>query len=153
VALTQAGDAAADGIRAAIQLENTELFSMVIADPTDLAPKPITGLTGIAVTAGQRLYFRVNSRNDGAFDTVAFDPTHHLPHGRRRPRRSGHARRERPHRVRQHRLGRLRLLRPAAAGAGAGRGQGNADGHHCQAEKQLQQQLCNSRALPLLPQT
>ena len=75
VALTQAGDAAADGVRAAIQLENAEIFSVVIADPTDLTPKPITGLTGIAVTAGQRLYFRVNSRNDGAFDTVAFDPT------------------------------------------------------------------------------
>ena len=75
VALTQAGDAAADGIRAAIQLENTEIFSVVIADPTDLTPKPIAGLTGIAVTAGQRLYFRLNSRNDGAFDTVSFDPT------------------------------------------------------------------------------
>jgi RHS repeat-associated protein len=75
VALTQAGDAAADGVRAAIQLEDTEVFSLIIADPTDLTPKPITGLTNIAVTAGQRLYFRVNSRNDGAFDTVSFDPT------------------------------------------------------------------------------
>jgi RHS repeat-associated protein len=75
VALTQTGDAAADGIRAAIQLENTEIFSVVIADPTDLTPKAIAGLTGIAVTAGQRLYFRLNSRNDGAFDTVSFDPT------------------------------------------------------------------------------
>ena len=75
VALAQAGDAAADGVRAAIQLEDAEIFSLVIADPTDLTPKPITGLTNIAVTAGQRLYFRVNSRNDGAFDTVSFDPT------------------------------------------------------------------------------
>jgi RHS repeat-associated protein len=75
VALTQTGDAAADGVRAAIQLENAEIFSVVIADPTDLTPKPITGLTGIGVSAGQRLYFRVNSRNDGAFDTVSFDPT------------------------------------------------------------------------------
>src|SRR5260221_9306951 len=73
--LTQTGDAAADGVRAAIQLENNEIFSLTIADPTDLTPKPITALTGIAVTAGQRLYFRVNSRNDGAFDTVSFDPT------------------------------------------------------------------------------
>src|SRR6202030_1062023 len=46
-----------------------------ISDPTDLTPKPITGLTGLPVTAGQRLYFRVNSRVDGAFDTVSFDPT------------------------------------------------------------------------------
>src|SRR6185295_4887127 len=43
--------------------------------------KPITGLTDITVTAGQRLYFRVNARDDGgfdkvnAFDTVSFDPT------------------------------------------------------------------------------
>jgi RHS repeat-associated protein len=75
VALAQTGDAAADGVRAAIQLEGTEIFSLVIADPTDLTPKPITGLTDLPITAGQRLYFRVNSRNDGAFDTVSFDPT------------------------------------------------------------------------------
>src|SRR5262249_38616753 len=48
---------------------------LTIADPTDLTPKPISGLTGISVIAGQRLYFRVDSRNDGAFDTVSFDPT------------------------------------------------------------------------------
>jgi Salmonella virulence plasmid 65kDa B protein/Insecticide toxin TcdB middle/N-terminal region len=75
VALTQTGDSTADGVRAAVQLENSELFSVTISDPTDLTPKPITGLTGIPVIAGQRLYFRVNSRNDGAFDTVSFDPT------------------------------------------------------------------------------
>ncbi len=77
IVLTQTAnaDAAADGVRAAIQLENTEIFSVTIADPTDPTPKPITGLTGVAVTAGQRLYFRVDSRNDGAFDTVSFDPT------------------------------------------------------------------------------
>src|SRR5262249_38525613 len=75
VALTQAGDASADGVRAAIQLEDSEIFSLPIADPTDLTPKPISGLTGISVIAGQRLYFRVDSINDGAFDTVSFDPT------------------------------------------------------------------------------
>jgi RHS repeat-associated protein len=81
LALTQAGDAAADGVRAAIQLEDTEIFSVTIANPTDLTPKPITGLTDIYVTAGQPLYFRVNARDDGgfdkvnAFDTVSFDPT------------------------------------------------------------------------------
>ncbi|NJO55351.1 MAG: hypothetical protein HC834_02225, partial [Rhodospirillales bacterium] len=75
VALTTAGDTSADGVRATIQLEDAEIFTVTIADPTDLTPKPITGLTGVAVTAGQRLYVRVNSRNDGAFDTVAFDPT------------------------------------------------------------------------------
>src|SRR5499433_889812 len=79
VALTQAppqnDTGVADGVRAAVQLEDRELFSVTISDPTDLTPKPITGLTGISVIAGQRLYFRVNSRNDGAFDTVSFDPT------------------------------------------------------------------------------
>jgi hypothetical protein len=74
VALAQAGDASADGVRTAIQLEDTELFSLTIG-PTDTTVKQITGLTGIAVTAGQRLYFRVDSINDGAFDTVLFDPT------------------------------------------------------------------------------
>ena len=75
VALNVAGDTAGDGVRATIQRDGTELFSVVISDPTDLAPKPITGLTDIDVMAGQPLYFRVNSRNDGAFDTVIFDPT------------------------------------------------------------------------------
>src|SRR5215813_7300334 len=79
VALTQAppqnDTGVADGVRAAVQLEDRELFSVTISDPTDLTPKPITGLTGISVIAGQRLYFRVNSRSDGAFDTVSFDPT------------------------------------------------------------------------------
>ncbi len=74
IALVRRGDPAADGVRAAIQFEDTEIFSLTIADPTDLTPKPITGLTGVQISAGQRLYFRVNSRNDGAFDTVSFDP-------------------------------------------------------------------------------
>jgi RHS repeat-associated protein len=74
IALAQAGDASADGVRVAIQLENSEIFSLTIA-PNDTSTKQITGLTGISVTAGQRLYFRVDSINDGAFDTVSFDPT------------------------------------------------------------------------------
>src|SRR5215467_10240419 len=79
VALTQAppqnDTGVADGVRAAVQLEDSELFSVTISDPTDLTPKPISGLTGLSVATGQHLYFRVNSRNDGAFDTVSFDPT------------------------------------------------------------------------------
>jgi RHS repeat-associated protein len=75
VALAKAGPATADGVRVAIQHEDTELFSVVIDNPTDLTPKPITGLTDIQVKAGERVYFRVNSRNDGTFDTVTFDPT------------------------------------------------------------------------------
>jgi hypothetical protein len=77
IALAQAADptdTTADGVRVAIQLENSELFSLTIA-PSDITTKQITGLTGISVTAGQRLYFRVDSINDGAFDTVSFDPT------------------------------------------------------------------------------
>src|SRR5262249_41023550 len=67
VALTRAGDAAADGVRAAIQLEDTEIFSVTIADPTDLTPKTIAGLTDIYVTAGQRLYFTVKARVAGSY--------------------------------------------------------------------------------------
>src|SRR5262249_20927703 len=62
------------GGRTAIQLEGSELFSLTIG-PSDGTTKQITGLTGISVTAGQRLYFRVDSINDGASDTVLFDPT------------------------------------------------------------------------------
>src|SRR5262249_53950779 len=64
----------ADGVRVAVQLEDSELFSLTIA-PDDGTTKQITGLTGLQVTAGQRLYFRVDSINDGTSDTVSFDPT------------------------------------------------------------------------------
>src|SRR5262249_18673699 len=77
IALAQAappGDTSADGVRVAIQLENSEIFSLTIA-PNDITTKQITGLTGIGVSAGQHLYFRVDSINDGAYDVVSFDPT------------------------------------------------------------------------------
>jgi RHS repeat-associated protein len=65
----------ADGVRATIQHNASEIWSTTIADPTDLGDKPITGLDSVPVSAGDRLYFRVNSIYDGAYDAVSFDPT------------------------------------------------------------------------------
>jgi len=63
----------ADGVRVAIQLEGSELWSADIpADSYD--PRIPTGVSAVPVTRGQRLYFRVQSKFDGAFDQVAWDP-------------------------------------------------------------------------------
>ena len=74
----------------------SELFSLTIADPTDLTPKPITGLTNIAVTAGQRAVLprQFPQRRRVRHGLVRSD--HHLPHRQRRRRRSRDARRQRP---------------------------------------------------------
>jgi RHS repeat-associated protein len=63
----------ADGVRVSIQHNGGEIWSATLSDPHDLNDRPITGLTGISVKAGDRLYFRVNSINDGAFDAVRFN--------------------------------------------------------------------------------
>lgn len=63
----------ADGVRVAIQHEDSELWSQTIgaSDYTDHAP---TGVDAIPVHRGDRLYFRVGSVFDGAFDQVSWDP-------------------------------------------------------------------------------
>ena len=63
----------ADGVRVAIQLEGSEIWSIEIG-PTDYAVKNPTGVSSLTVQKGDRLYFRVQSRFDGAFDQVAWDP-------------------------------------------------------------------------------
>ena len=63
----------ADGVRVAIQLEGAELWSTTIA-ADDYAPKAPTGVSAVPVLKGQRLYFRVQSIFDGAFDQVAWNP-------------------------------------------------------------------------------
>ncbi|MEN3361162.1 MAG: hypothetical protein V7637_5144 [Mycobacteriales bacterium] len=63
----------ADGVRVAVQHEDTELWSLPIG-PTDYAEHSPDGVDAIAVHRGDRLYFRVGSRFDGAFDQVAWDP-------------------------------------------------------------------------------
>jgi len=63
----------ADGVRVAVQHEGGELWSLPIG-PTDYAEHTPDGVAAIAVHRGDRLYFRVQSRFDGAFDQVAWDP-------------------------------------------------------------------------------
>jgi RHS repeat-associated protein len=63
----------ADGVRVAIQLEGSELWFTTIG-PNDFDTKTPTGVTAVPVHRGDRLYFRVQSVFDGAFDQVAWDP-------------------------------------------------------------------------------
>lgn len=63
----------ADGVRVAIQQNGTELWSTLIG-ATDYAAKTPSGVSSIPVTKGDRLYFRVGSQSDGAYDQVSWDP-------------------------------------------------------------------------------
>jgi len=65
----------ADGVRLSIQHNQAEIWSRTIANPADTSAKNILGLDAVDVTAGDRLYFRVNSINDGSYDAVEFNPT------------------------------------------------------------------------------
>ncbi|HLQ24523.1 MAG TPA: SpvB/TcaC N-terminal domain-containing protein, partial [Acidiferrobacterales bacterium] len=64
----------ADGVRVAIQLEGSELWSTTIAQDNYSPPQVPTGVNAVPVHRGDRLYFRVQSVFDGAFDQVAWDP-------------------------------------------------------------------------------
>lgn len=66
---------AADGVRVSVQKNGTELWSTTISNPADLTPRSITGLSSVSVSRGDNIYFRVNSRDDGRYDAVSFDPT------------------------------------------------------------------------------
>ena len=66
-------DAKADGVRVAIQQEDAELWSRTIA-ATDFDEQTPTGVDTVSVHRGDRIYFRVQSRFDGADDQVAWDP-------------------------------------------------------------------------------
>ncbi|MFK3979614.1 SpvB/TcaC N-terminal domain-containing protein [Micromonospora sp. NPDC050397] len=69
----RAGYEGADGVRVAIQHEATELWSRQIG-ASDFGTHPPAGVDSIAVQRGDRLYFRVQSNADGAYDRVAWDP-------------------------------------------------------------------------------
>jgi RHS repeat-associated protein len=69
----RAQSTAVDGVRVAIQLEGSELWSTTIAKD-DYSTKTPTGVGAVPVTKGQRLYFRVQSVFHGEFDQVAWDP-------------------------------------------------------------------------------
>ena len=63
----------ADGVRVAIQHDGGELWSTVI-EGNDYGAKTPSGVDSIEVGKGDHLYFRVQSRFDGAFDQVSWDP-------------------------------------------------------------------------------
>jgi RHS repeat-associated protein len=63
----------ADGVRVSVQHEDTELWSRQIA-ADDYTPHAPAGVDTVEVKQGDRLYFRVQSGFDGAFDQVAWDP-------------------------------------------------------------------------------
>jgi RHS repeat-associated protein len=64
----------ADGVRAAIQLEDTELWSDQIGPQDNTAHTPV-GVGSVHVTRGQRLYFRLQSNFDGSLDEADWDPS------------------------------------------------------------------------------
>ncbi|HEX8095833.1 SpvB/TcaC N-terminal domain-containing protein, partial [Jatrophihabitans sp.] len=63
----------ADGVRVAIQKNGTELWSTTIG-ATDYTAKTPTGVSLVSVTQGDRLYFRVGSQQNGAYDQVSWNP-------------------------------------------------------------------------------
>lgn len=63
-----------DGVRVTVQLEDLELWSATI-DADDYSVITPTGLDNLNVTAGDRIYFRVQSVLDGANDQVSWSPT------------------------------------------------------------------------------
>ena len=72
-ATARAASNTADGVRVAIQHESTELWSDTIAANDNTAHAP-SGVDSITVARGARLYFRVQSGDDGGLDEVSWDP-------------------------------------------------------------------------------
>ena len=64
---------AADGVRVAIQHKGTELWSSTIS-ANDFTPKTPTGVNAVPVQKGDRIYFRVQSIFNGAYDQVHWVP-------------------------------------------------------------------------------
>lgn len=62
-----------DGVKVAIQHNDTQLWSATIATPTGGIATP-TGVNSISVNKGDRIYFRLQSIDDGARDQVKWDP-------------------------------------------------------------------------------
>src|SRR5262249_35440249 len=63
----------ADGVRVAIQLAGSELWSDRILG-NDYTPHIPTGVSAVPVSKGDHIYFRVQSVFDGAFDQVEWMP-------------------------------------------------------------------------------
>ncbi|RIK42745.1 MAG: hypothetical protein DCC55_07780 [Chloroflexi bacterium] len=64
----------ADGVRVAIQRNGSELWVDTIPATAEDTPVTPTNVDVISVQAGDRIYFRVQSVFDGAFDQVQWDP-------------------------------------------------------------------------------
>lgn len=64
---------AADGVRVAIQHKGFELWSTDIA-ANDFTAKTPSGVNAINVLAGDKIYFRVQSKFNGAYDQVSWEP-------------------------------------------------------------------------------
>ncbi len=62
-----------DGIRATIQIEDTELWRDSILDYTSTALIP-NNVNSIVIEKGKRIFFRLQSRENGLFDQVHWDP-------------------------------------------------------------------------------
>jgi RHS repeat-associated protein len=63
----------ADGVRVAVQLRGAEIWSQTIGADDYSVHQP-TGLTGLAVQKGDRIYFRVGSIENGSYDSVNWTP-------------------------------------------------------------------------------
>jgi len=62
-----------DGVRVAVQLKGTELWSQTIG-PDDYSIHQPTNITGLTVQKGDRIYFRVGSIENGSYDSVNWAP-------------------------------------------------------------------------------
>lgn len=66
-------ETAADGVRVAIQLRNTEVWKLVIpAD--DYSLHTPAGVNDLSVNKGDRVFFRVGSISNGSYDQVSWAP-------------------------------------------------------------------------------
>ena len=63
----------ADGVRVAVQLRGSELWNQTIG-PDDYSVHQPTGLSGLTVQKGDRIYFRVGSIENGSYDSVTWTP-------------------------------------------------------------------------------
>ncbi|GGB25045.1 SpvB/TcaC N-terminal domain-containing protein [Puia dinghuensis] len=63
----------ADGVRVAVQLRGSEIWTQNIG-PDDYSVHQPTGLSGLSVQKGDRIYFRVGSIENGSYDSVNWAP-------------------------------------------------------------------------------
>ncbi len=68
-----AGSQQGDGVRVAIQLNNSELWSVAIA-AGDTTPKPPDNVSAVPVKSGDRIYFRTSALDDARDHIVDWDP-------------------------------------------------------------------------------